>query len=233
MLHQLKTCLAASQIGRKTFNNAPHLVLPVVMLAVGVHNGSAGPLFYPEEELRNSAHLWDGKPVLVNHPTNGTSPVSANSPKVWEGQVLGQVWNTRFSGNQLKAEIWLNEDRTKRIAPELLKLIGQGANIDVSTGLFSSDESTTGVWNGERYTAVARRHVPDHLAILPNQRGACSWADGCGIRANTFQGSRLLHNFVETEEPLLLPTLNNEVRVTNEINSDDYDMDITKFWRKS
>ena len=248
-LQAIKVHLAASQIKRKTFNNSPHLVLPVVMLTEGVHNGSDGPLYYPPEELLNSAHLWDGKPVLVNHPTNGGMPIYANNPRVWEGQVLGQVWNSRFDGKKLVAEIWLNEERTRKIAPELLKLISLGANIDVSTGLFTADERTPGFWNGEKYTAVARRHVPDHLAILPTSRGACSWADGCGIRSNSMDDmirningayesyvrkGGYMHN--HTEEPLLLPTLNDSTKdspLTNKAEPDEYDMDISRLWRKA
>jgi hypothetical protein len=189
--------------------------------------------------------------VLVNHPTNGGTPTSANNPRIWEGQVLGQVWNSQFDGKHLKAEIWLNEDRTRTIAPELLKLINQGANIDVSTGLFSTEEKTPGIWNGEKYSAVARRHVPDHLAILPYQRGACSWADGCGIRINSMDDTiRNInsayqsylrnggHMHYDTEEPLLLPTLNESTEVKkspvlNGVEPDDYDMDITQLWRES
>jgi hypothetical protein len=32
---------------------------------------------------------------------------------------------------------------------------------------------------------VARNYRPDHLAVLPDQRGACSLTDGCGVMVNT------------------------------------------------
>jgi len=250
-LHAINVCLAGSQFQRKQFNNASHLVLPVVMLTVGVHNGSNGPLYYPAEELRNSSHLWNGKPVLVNHPMDGGVPASANTPRVWEGQVLGQIWNAVFDGLRLKAEIWLNEERTKNISPGLIRLLTQGNNIEVSTGLFSTDEQSSGEWNGEQYTAIARKHVPDHLAILPDQRGACSWADGCGIRndadhkgfiaaatfsANLFTNRREIVMTAET--PLTLPTLNeskkdNETPQHNTAHADEYDMDIERLWEKA
>lgn len=247
-LHAIKIHLASSQIRRKTFNNSQHLVLPVVMLKVGVHAGSGGPLFYPEDELKNATHLWNGKPVLVNHPTNCGQPVSANSPRVWEGQVLGQIWNAQFERDMLKAEIWLDEKRVQSIAPQLLTLINQGANIDVSTGLFTSDEEASGVWNGEKYVAIARRHVPDHLAILPDSRGACSWSDGCGIRVNSI--NELIRNIdnayssylrnggynnMNDEKPLLMPNMNEAINdkenhVLNTMQDDEYDMNITRLW---
>jgi hypothetical protein len=171
-------------------------------------------------------------------------PTSANNPRIWEGQVLGQVWNSRFDGKKLVAEIWLHEDRTRKIAPELMKLISHGANIDVSTGLFTSDEQIAGIWNGEKYTAVARRHVPDHLAILPDSRGACSWADGCGIRVNSMD--ELIRNInsayesylkkggytMNTETPLALPNLNEMTKDKEKqvSNADEYDMNIMRLW---
>jgi len=41
-----------------------------------------------------------------------------------------------------------------------------------------------GVWvstfRGERFTEIDRRIIPDHLALLTEEQGACSWEDGCG-----------------------------------------------------
>jgi hypothetical protein len=41
-----------------------------------------------------------------------------------------------------------------------------------------------GEFNGKKYESVARNMIADHLALLPNDEGACNWKDGCGIRAN-------------------------------------------------
>lgn len=225
MMQDIRICLAASQIRRKNFNGRTHLVLPVVMLTEGVHNGSAGPLFYPVSELQASVPLWNGKPVLVNHPMNGDRPASANSPQTWEGQVLGQIWNTGLDGNRLKAEMWLDEARTRRLAPKLLNMLKKGERIEVSTGIFTADEDSPGVWNGEQYTHIARRHVPDHLAILPDKKGACSWQDGCGIRANDSRESSIEEmlrfygykqgGIAMNEEPLALPTLDEKKPIIN------------------
>ena len=55
-------------IPTKQLEGRDHLVVPVVMLTVGVHSGSRGPVFYPAHELKNSASLWNGRPVVVYHP---------------------------------------------------------------------------------------------------------------------------------------------------------------------
>lgn len=40
--------------------------------------------------------------------------------------------------------------------------------------------------------AVARNHRPDHLAILPDQVGACSLADGAGLIRNAWEDNVML-----------------------------------------
>src|SRR5690606_1872073 len=45
-----------------------HLVVPMVMLTEGVHCGSQGCLFYPEEELAKVPAVWNYKPIVVYHP---------------------------------------------------------------------------------------------------------------------------------------------------------------------
>lgn len=248
-LQQHKTCLKiqASQIQRRTFNNKPILVLPVVMLKQGVFHGSSGPLYYPDDELSRTAHLWNSRPVLIDHPFGDRgSPISANNPRTWEGKVLGQIWNAKFEKGALKAEIWLDEIRTKQIAPDLLDKIMSGVSVEVSTGLFSTDEQTKGIYNGKEYRAIARDHDPDHLALLPNSRGACSWQDGCGIRSNesTFKYLQQYFedhkgDFTMEEQPLIMPTLEvvtdktvtyNETTINT--NKVEYDMDVAKLWRK-
>ena len=55
-----------------------HYVVPVVMAVEGVLNGNNGPLFYPGTELKKSALLWNGRPVLLYHPDLYTSSYAGN-----------------------------------------------------------------------------------------------------------------------------------------------------------
>ena len=168
----------------ETHQGRQHLVVPVVMMVEGVHNGSHGPLFHPASELGKYPAAWDGIPVVIGHPEEGGVNVSANDPRIVDSQVVGRVYNTWMDGNKLKAEAWLDLEKTERTSPEALAYIRQGRPLEVSIGVFTDEEPTSGEWNGETYTAIARNHRPDHLALLPGGRGACSWEDGCGIRAN-------------------------------------------------
>jgi hypothetical protein len=70
--------------------------------------------------------------------------------------------------------------------------------LEVSTGLFSDQDSVPGEWNGEAYDAILRNYRPDHLALLPGGTGACSWEDGCGVRAN--QKGELIVNEEKTNK---------------------------------
>ena len=96
----------------------------------------------------------------------------------------------RMDGTALRAEAWLEEERLKELSPEAYESIEAGEPIEVSIGVFSDDEEVSGEWNGETYNAISRRHVTDHLALLPGGVGACSWSDGCGIRANKKGGQK-------------------------------------------
>lgn len=164
--------------GKKT------LVVPVVMMVEGVHHGSAGPMFYSREELAYDPHVWNGVPVPILHPVEDGQPISANSPKVIEERNAGRIYNSKWEDGKLKGEVWLDIVKAELIWPGIVNMILSGMPIDVSTGLFSTDEMIKGNWNGEEYEGVVRNIKPDHLAILPGQTGACSWADGCGIRMN-------------------------------------------------
>lgn len=166
----------------------PHLVVPVVMMVEGVHNGSRGPLYHAIAELGKFPEAWNGRPVIIDHPEIDGQNVSANSPEIVEQQVIGTVFNTHVDDNKLKAEVWLNEEKLRQISPSVLASLQRCEPIEVSVGVFSEEEEVEGDWNGEHYTAIAHNHRPDHLALLPGGCGACSVEDGCGIRANKKKG---------------------------------------------
>jgi hypothetical protein len=56
------------------------------------------------------------------------------------------------------------------------------------------------VWNGEEYEETLYDFIPDHIALLPNELGACSWADGCGVRENIRKSN---FNFSKKEEDVM------------------------------
>ncbi|QDT54470.1 hypothetical protein Pan44_25030 [Caulifigura coniformis] len=172
-----------SRIQRRTWLGRDYLVAPVVMLTVGVHNGSGGPLFYPPEEMEKSVPLWNGRPIVLRHPDQ--YPYSATTPEVLSKQWLGSVFNVAFDGRRLTGEAWFDEERVKVLDYPLWVRLNRSEPVEVSTGLYTSNEPVSETLNGSGYTHVARQHRPDHLAILPDQRGACSLAAGCGLLRNS------------------------------------------------
>ena len=163
-----------------------YLVAPMTLVVPGVLNGSRGPLLYQEEDLEKSVDSWNGMPIVVNHPTDSSGNfLSARSPSVLEEYGVGFVFNTIMNG-KLTAEAWLDEQRVTQVDSRILGAIRGGKPMDISTGLFTTDEPSEGVHNetGKSYEAIARNHRPDHLAILPDIDGACSVKDGCGLNVN-------------------------------------------------
>jgi len=160
------------------------IIVPVVMMVEGVHHGSYGPLLHRIEDLGRFPESWNGIPVVINHPQEDGTYISANYPDVVDKQVVGRVYNTTVEGKKLKAEVWLNENKLSEVAPEILERIYAGEILEVSVGVYVDEEEVEGDYNGESYKAIARNHRPDHLAILSGCVGACSVADGCGLGVN-------------------------------------------------
>lgn len=159
-----------------------YLVAPMVMLTVGVHNGSGGPVLYTEEELKKTPEVWNMKPLVVYHPVENGQGVSACSQAIIDSQGVGVIMNARWDG-KLRAEAWFDIEKTGRIDDRITNALEKGAMMEISTGLFTDNEITNGTFEptGEEYKIIARNYRPDHLAILPDQIGACSIADGGGL----------------------------------------------------
>lgn len=161
---------------REMLDGKEHLVVPTVMIVEGVLNGSGGPLMYRGEDLQETPQLWDHKPVVLYHPAGkACDPVVLNSRK------LGVVLNTEWDPPKLRTEAWLDIERCNALDKRIIENLEAGKVVEVSTGLFTTNKSEEGEWNGTSYSYVATSHRPDHLAILPDQVGACSVADGAGL----------------------------------------------------
>ena len=163
-----------------------HIVVPVVMMVEGVHNGSMGPLLHTTDELGKYPESWNGIPVVINHPIdNEGNNISANSPEIIDSEVtVGKVYHAHIVDTKLMAEAYLDENKLSEISPNALSAIMNGDPLEVSIGVFTDEDRVSGTWHNEEYNAVAINHRPDHLALLPEGIGACSWEDGCGIRVN-------------------------------------------------
>lgn len=184
MLHTCKAEIVANKASRVVHNGADHVVIPVVMIVEGVLNNS----LLLREEFGRFVEGWNGRPVPVYHPEENGQPISANRPDVVDKSVIGYIYNARVDGDKLVGEIWADPAKAERVGrSEMLAALEAGAMMEVSTGYFSALEDTRGDHNGKPYLNIARNIVPDHLALLPTQEGACSLNDGCGTRPTIMQ----------------------------------------------
>lgn len=165
---------------KDTLGGKEHLIIPVVMMRSDVvMNG----VLVPASEM--VAFSWNGVPVTVGHPTDSTETnITANSPDTMDQWAVGQIFNAYVSDGVMKAEAWIDVEKAEANHSGLIERIMSSQNMDVSTGFFSAEMPATGTSNGRTYNKVANRILPDHLALLPDETGACSWEDGCGVRNN-------------------------------------------------
>ncbi len=163
----------------KMFDGRKVVVVPVVMARGDVvMNGG----LFPVEEYDPLS--WAGIPVTVGHPTKNGSFASARAPDIQEEWVVGTLYNVQVVDNTLRADAFIDITKADQIYPGLVTDLVKGTPVDVSTGYHCSSEAASGSLNGREYHEVHRDVVPDHLALLPGDEGACNWDDGCGVRSN-------------------------------------------------
>lgn len=172
----------ADTLKLKVLNGRSYMVGPTVMAKECVMNG----LLYPKDELGRAVGGWNGRPVTVSHPKKDGNFISANSPDVLEECQIGFIFDTlmRSDDGALQSEVWLDVTKIDKFQA-VRDTIQNGGMLEVSTGLFLDRVEKEGTFNGVKYKGVATNHLPDHLALLPGEVGACSIKDGAGFpRAN-------------------------------------------------
>lgn len=192
---ELLTLNAFGSVRPATRGGRPFLVANGTIIVPGVLPGSKGPLFYPEDEVRNSAPLWDNVDIVLRHPTDPRTgaALSAKSAGVLQRVGMGLLQNTAFKSGRLGTELWFDVHNTERLDLTLhpdhrvLPKLRRGQPVELSTGLYTKQKPAPlgAVFNGRSYSAVAVAYRPDHLAVLPDEVGACSIRDGCGVLVNS------------------------------------------------
>jgi len=179
--------LASSKTRRAKLHGREHIVAPLTLIVPGVLNGSKGPLLYTPSEISKDYSAWNGVPIVINHPVVNGDNVSARDPDVSDAYQVGTVFKSRINNRgKLQAEGWFDVERLRQVDLRVLVNLEAGKPIELSTGLFTDNEpaASGAVYNGKPYSYVACNYKPDHLAILPDQVGACSLRDGCGVLVN-------------------------------------------------
>lgn len=179
MLERITVNLSGA-VRRITKDGREYLVAPLSLIVPGVLNGSNGPLYYPPEEISKDYTAWNDVPLVVYHPTVAGRPVSARTPGI---PSIGRVRNVQVNG-KLVAEGWFDQEELQRTDLRVFHSLQAGRPMELSTGLVLDVDETPGEYKGRSYTGIARNYRPDHVAILPDEVGACSLRDGCGLLIN-------------------------------------------------
>ena len=197
----------AGKVRRVQRNGRSYLVAPTTILVPGVLAGSEGPLFYPPSEIAANPGVWNDTPIVVYHPTENGRNVAARKPQVLDKFKIGRVYNdTVTKKGTRRVEAWFDEERTKTVDNRVYKALIKGQPLELSTGLYTKNDYQDGTYKGKGYTAIARNYQPDHLAILPDQVGACL-LPGQKIQGRFVRGSKAWY----TGEAVRLETASGEV----------------------
>lgn len=172
----------------RNIKGVSHTVLDMVMLREGVHTGNLGPLLYTDEQMARTADAWNMMPLVKNHPVDTAgNPISARQPEVLDTASFGNVLNSKHKATHgdvpgsLSCEAWVNMAELARVDESMANRIANNETIEISTGLTLDIVEEAGEWHGVPYVGRVVNFRPDHVAFLPNDKGACSVAKGCGV----------------------------------------------------
>ena len=163
------TFLATAQSSTNT------LQISAVFTKEGVQNGG----FKPRDELQKAALWMEHRPIVLNHPKINGQPTTVSDLT----NVIGYTSDITFDEEKAAitgtCNIWTDE------APlSLVQGLLDGSVKEGSVGFWYRPEAGKGAWNGEEYREVQRDLLFDHYALLVDYEGACSHAEGCGLRMN-------------------------------------------------
>lgn len=171
----------AASIRTETYNGREHLVLPSFTLPDDVvMNGG----LYPHEEIERSYKSLEGTFAPLGHPQVEGVYVPAATPEAINAHHIGAFnRNVTRQGNRIAVEKWLDKEYASNTegGRRLLKAIEDGKPIHTSTGIFLQREKVT---NAKSHRWIARNMMIDHDAILLDEPGAATPADGVGLLVN-------------------------------------------------
>lgn len=196
-------------VRRERVDGADYLLAPLTLIVPGVLAGSNGALLYRPDDVRRSAPAWANVPLTIGHPTDPAGRhLSANSPGV---KSVGRVTApTVTPDGRLTAVGRFDVAALRQQNPALLRRLERGEPVECSTGLFldKTPAPSGATYNGRLYSWVATSYRPDHLAVLPNEKGACALTDGCGVNPRpTLTKERPMTAVVNRDDKLEVPTL--------------------------
>lgn len=158
----------------------------LVVNGVAIVEGVLNKYFVPFEEFGAFEKDWDGVPLVLRHPKQNNGSARVPHPDV---PVIGNFYSASLdsTNRRMTGEYWFDKatllafDEGKKIHNDILA----GKMIETSTGYYAGLEQNPGDFKGITFIGIQRNIHPDHIAVLPDEVGACSIKDGCGINRNS------------------------------------------------
>lgn len=182
---------SASNITTETIDDKPHIVVRGITPVVDdiVMNRK----LYPAAEIEKAYNTLERNPMPLGHPKVDGKHVSARDVRaVNEYHVGAWLQNVSHGGGKVTGDMYVNRqyaessEKGKRLINRLDEMIA-GTNsepIHISTGLLYSGIVANGESKGKKYNEIATNMMFDHVAVLLDEPGAGTPAEGVGIFVN-------------------------------------------------
>ncbi|UKH11263.1 hypothetical protein [Actinobacillus pleuropneumoniae] len=189
---RILTTVNNRNISTETINGEEHIVVRDVVPIVDnvVMNGG----LYPADEIDKSYQSMEGNLMPFGHPKLDGKFVSANDAQAVNQFHVG-AWakNVRKDGEKVLLDMYVNKrfaessDNGKRLVERLESAMNDdnAEPIHVSTGLLLNQVAESGKSKGKNYRWRAANMFFDHVAILLDEVGAATPADGVGMFVNS------------------------------------------------
>jgi hypothetical protein len=170
-------------VKEETIDGRLYLVASGTLMTEGVRKANSGPVLYSKEFIKSDVDSWDKIPIVYNHPKKGDDFISANSDGVIESSGIGflRYPKVKGDGEAWQADHCFDVEKTKKVDQRIILALKTRTPFSTSTGLFLKRDQKSGKKGDKEYTSVAKSYTADHLAVLMDQKGACSIEDGCGV----------------------------------------------------
>ncbi|MBZ1664840.1 DUF2213 domain-containing protein [Klebsiella pneumoniae] len=182
---------SASNITTETIDGKPHIVVRGITPVVDdiVMNRK----LYPAAEIEKAYNTLERNPMPLGHPKVDGKHVSARDVRaVNEYHVGAWLQNVSHEDGKVTGDMYVNRqyaessEKGKRLINRLDEMIS-GTNsepIHISTGLLYSGIAANGESKGKKYNEIATNMMFDHVAVLLDEPGAGTPAEGVGIFVN-------------------------------------------------
>lgn len=182
---------SASNITTETIDGKPHIVVRGITPVVDdiVMNRK----LYPAAEIEKAYNTLERNPMPLGHPKVDGKHVSARDVRaVNEYHVGAWLQNVSHTDGKVTGDMYVNRqyaessEKGKRLINRLDEMLA-GTNSDpihISTGLLYSGIAANGESKGKKYNEIATNMMFDHVAVLLDEPGAGTPAEGVGIFVN-------------------------------------------------